>query len=44
MDGKAIYARSAITTKQFKKRFNNKSAINFVKETFAIRNSLNILI
>ena len=43
-DGKLISVRSSQNTKQFKKRFHNKFAENFVKETLSIRNKLNTLI
>jgi retron-type reverse transcriptase len=43
-DGKLISVRSSQNTKQFKKRFHNKFAENFIKETLGIRNKLNTLI
>lgn len=44
MDGNKIFARSAKTTKHFKKTFNNKLAANFIKQTLATRDKLNTLI
>lgn len=43
-EGKLISARSSQNTKHFKKRFYNQLSVNFVKETFNLRNKLNTLI